>query len=130
MDANTLCPPFLLTFEIFNLNVHNCLVDYSVSINVMPLSVAKKINAKWDKTNAQIIQLDMTLVHVVGELRDVIICLSSDERVHQCIYIVIVDISEAYGVLLSKDWSSKLQGYFATDWSHSWLPHKGINNQI
>ena len=37
-------PPFLLTFEIFNHNVHNCLVDSGASVNVMPISVCKKIN--------------------------------------------------------------------------------------
>ena len=37
-------PPFLLTFEIFNHNVHNCLVDSGASMNVMPISVCKKIN--------------------------------------------------------------------------------------
>jgi len=44
-----------VTFEIFNYNVHNCLVDFGASVNVIPLSVAKKINEKWDKTDAQII---------------------------------------------------------------------------
>ena len=29
-------PPFLLTFEIFNRNVHNCLFDLGASSNVMP----------------------------------------------------------------------------------------------
>ena len=38
-------PPFLLTFEIFNHNVHNCLVDSGASVNVMPISVCKK--DKW-----------------------------------------------------------------------------------
>ena len=37
-------PPFLLTFEIFNLNVHNCLGDSGASVNVMPLSICKRIN--------------------------------------------------------------------------------------
>jgi hypothetical protein len=36
-------PPFLLTFEIFNRNVHNCLVDLGASSNVMPYSVCKNI---------------------------------------------------------------------------------------
>jgi len=31
--------PFLLTFEVFNMNLHNCLVDLGVSSNVMPLAV-------------------------------------------------------------------------------------------
>ena len=37
-------PPFLLTFENFNHNVHNFLVDSGASINVMPISVCKRIN--------------------------------------------------------------------------------------
>ena len=110
MDANTLYSPFLLTFEIFNFNVHNLLVDLSASVNVMPLSVSNKINAKWEKIDSYIIQLDMNHIQVIGELRDVIIRLSYDGQFHQCINIVIVDISEAYGVLLIKGWSSKLEG--------------------
>jgi len=29
-------PPFLPTFEIFNTNVHNCMVDSSASSNLIP----------------------------------------------------------------------------------------------
>jgi hypothetical protein len=32
--------------------------------------------------------------------------------------------------LLSRDCSTKLQGYFSTDWSHLLLPYKGKPNQI
>ena len=32
-------PPFLLTFEIFNHNVHNFLVESGALVNVMPLLV-------------------------------------------------------------------------------------------
>ena len=39
-------PPFLLTLEILNHNVHNCLVDSGSAVNVMPLSVCKKINGQ------------------------------------------------------------------------------------
>ena len=95
MDVNTLYPPFLLTFEIFNFNVHNCLVYFGASVNIMPLSIAKKINAKWEKTDAQMIHLDNTHVQEIGELRYIIIHLSSNGRVHQCINIVIVDIPES-----------------------------------
>ena len=31
---------------------------------------------------------------------------------------------------MSRDWSAKLNGYFATDWSHLWLPYKGQPNKI
>ena len=39
-------PPFLLTVEMLNHKVHNCLVDFGSSVNVMPLVVCKKINGK------------------------------------------------------------------------------------
>lgn len=90
----------LLTFEVFDYSVHNFLVDSGASINVMPLSIANKI------------------FHMISELKNVLIYLSSDHRVHQCIYILILDILEEYGVLLRIDWSNMLQGYFAMNWSH------------
>jgi len=69
-------------------------------------------------------------VQVTGELKNVQIRLVSNPIVWQTIDIIVVDIPEAYGLLLSRDWSMELNGYFATYWSHLWLPHKGIENQI
>ena len=37
--SRSVTPPLLLTFEIFNNNVINCMVDSSASSNVMPFSV-------------------------------------------------------------------------------------------
>ena len=108
-------PPFLLTFEIFNRNVHNCLVDSRDSSNVMSYLVSKKLNAKPQMSKTNIIQLDRSHVKVCGELKDVLIQLSSNSKVHQTIDIIVVDIPETYGVILSRDWSAKLNGYFSTD---------------
>ena len=63
-------------------------------------------------------------------MEDVLIQLSSNEKVCQFIDIVVADIPEAYGLVLSWDWSAKINGYFASDWSHLWFPHKGSPNQI
>ena len=51
-------PPFLLTFDMFDMNVHNCVVDLGASYNVMPYIVCKKINVEPQNTNTQIIQLN------------------------------------------------------------------------
>ena len=55
---------------------------------------------------------------VVGEMEDVLIQLSANEKICQYIDIVVADIPYRYGLILSRDWS------------HLWLPHKGIPNQI
>ena len=69
-------------------------------------------------------------VKVVREMEDVLICLVADERVCQIIGIMVVDIPEAYGLILSQYWSVKLDGYFATYWSHLWFPYQCCHNQI
>ena len=104
------------------MNVHNCLVDSRASLNVMPLLVCKKINGKPTPSTSQMIQLDRTAVKVAGEMKNVLIRLVANERVCQYIDIMVVDIPESYGLILSRDWSEKLNGYFATNWSHLWLP--------
>ena len=74
--------------------------------------------------------MDRTYVKVIGEMEDVLVCLASNEKVFQVINIVVDDIPDAYGLVLSRDWSAKLNGYFTTDWSHLWLSYKGSPNQI
>ena len=67
---------------------------------------------------------------VVGETENVLIRLSANEKICQYIDIVVADIPDGYGLILNRDWSARLKGYFASDWSHLWLPHKGVPNQI
>jgi hypothetical protein len=123
-------PPFLLTFEVFNRNLHNCLVDSGASSNVMPLAVCNKLGVVPLKSDKHVIQLDRTQVKVMGELKDVMIRVATHPNFVQVIDIIVVDIPEAYGLLLSRDWSEKLNGYFSTDWAHLWLPLKGYKNMI
>jgi hypothetical protein len=98
-------PPFLLALEIFNRNVHNCMVDSGVSSNVMPWSIFQKINVEVEPSTLKIIQLDRTNVKFIGELKNVLIRLSYNPKVHQVIDIIVVDIPEVYGLFLSRDWS-------------------------
>jgi len=66
----------------------------------------------------------------MGELKDVMIIIEKHPNFVQVIDINVVDIPEAYGLLLSRDWSEKLNRYFSIDWAHLWLPLKGHMNLI
>jgi hypothetical protein len=123
-------PPFLLTFEVLNKNLHNCLVNSGASFNVMPLSICKKLNTTPLKSDKHVIQLDRTQVKVIRELKDVMIIMDTHPKFVQVIDIIVVDIPEAYGLLLSRDCSEKLNRYFSTDWAHLWFPLKGHTNMV
>jgi len=58
------------------------------------------------------------------------IIIATHPKFVQVINIIVVNILEAYGLLLSRDWSEKLNGYFSTDWAHLWFPLKGHANII
>lgn len=94
----------------------------------MPYSVCLQINAQPQKSSIQIVQLDITKVKVLGELKEVLIRLSSNTKAFQIDDIIIVDILDAYGLILSRDWYAKLNGYFSMDWSHLRLPYSGKLN--
>jgi hypothetical protein len=96
----------------------------------MPLSICRKLNSIPLQSKKHVIQLDMTLVKVMGELRDVMIIIETLPKFVQVIDIIMVDIPEAYGLLLSRDWSEKLNGYFSTYWAHLWLPLKRYKSMI
>jgi len=111
-------PPFLLTYEIFNKNFHNCLVDSGASSNILQKSICAKLNIQPQKSVVRIVQLDRSQLKVIGKLNQVTIELSSNPKVCQVIDILVADILEFYGLILSRDWSEKLHRYFATNWSH------------
>jgi hypothetical protein len=103
-------PPFLLTFKVFNRNLHNFLVDSGASSNSIPLSIFRKLNVIPLQSDKHVIQLDRTQVKVMGEIRDVMMRIEIYPKFLQVIYIIVVDILEAYGLLLILDWSKKLNG--------------------
>jgi hypothetical protein len=93
-------PPFLLAFQVFNINLHNCLVDSVASSNVAPLSICKKLNVFLLKSDKHIIQLEKTQVKVIGELKDVMIRMDTHPKFVQVIDIIVVYIPKSYGLLL------------------------------
>ena len=123
-------PPFLLTFDIFHRNVYNCMINSKECLNVIHVSVCIKLNTAWESFPTQIVQLDRSRLKVLGELKNLVLTLSIDPRIHQIVDIVVADVPETYGMWLRKGWSEKLKGYFSTDWSHLWFPYNGRPNQI
>ena len=122
--------PFLLTPEILNYNVHNCLVDSGAAVNVMPLDICKRIKGQLESTPREVTQLDRTGFKVVGEMKNVLIHLAANNKICQFIDIMVADIPRGYGLILNRDWSAILKGYFASDWSHLLLPLKGTPNPV
>ena len=103
---------------------------HGVSFNILPRTTCAELNVQLQKSIVHIVQLDQSQVEVIWKLNQVTIRLSQNAKVCQVIDILVADILEFYDLILSRDWSEKLHGYFATDWSHMWLQYNGKPNQI
>jgi hypothetical protein len=66
----------------------------------------------------------------MGELKDFMIRMVTHPKFVQLIDIIVVHNPEAYGFLLSQDWSKNLNRYFSIDWDQIWFPLKGHTNMI
>ena len=64
--SNSNTPPFLLTYEIYNRNLHNCIIDLRASSNIMLASVCSKLNIEPQKSAVHIVEFDQTKVQVLG----------------------------------------------------------------
>ena len=71
----------------------------------MPLSICRKLNTIPLKSDKHVIELDRTQVKVMGEIKDVMIKMATHPKFFQVMDIIVVDMSEDYGFLLSQDWS-------------------------
>lgn len=96
-------PPFLLTFKVFNKNLHNSLVDFGASSNIFPRTICNMLNVQPQKSAVQIVELDRSQVEVFGELNQVTIRISSNPKFCQIIDILAADIPKFYGLILSRD---------------------------
>ncbi len=123
-------PPFLLSIWIYGRNLHNYLIDSRASYNVMPLSISQMLGAIPQPTSRVVIQLDKIEVKVIDVLKDVRIQLTTDPRIQDIIDIHVINIPKMYGMLLSREWTKCLRGWFSMDFTQLWLAWKGLNNQI
>lgn len=84
----------------------------------MPYSVCLKLNVNTQKFSTQIVQLDRTKVKVLKEMNEVLVKFSYNPKFFQIIDILVANIPKFYALVLSRDWSQTVNGYFATNWSH------------
>ena len=71
----------------------------------MPILICKKINGQPKSSTWRVVQLDRTNVKVIGEMEDVLVRMSSNDKLCQVIDIAVADIPDAYGLVLSRDLS-------------------------
>jgi len=112
-------PPFYISLNIHNKIPHNSMLDSGASHNLMPKSVMEKLNLDITRPYKDLFSFDSSQVKCLGLIKDLCVSLVQYPAKTILMDIVVVDIPPKYDMLMSRSWSSKLQGALRLDLSYA-----------
>jgi ribonuclease HI len=108
--AGDIVSPFYITLTVHDHLLHNCMLDYGASHNVMPKSIMDKIVLKITRPYGDLYSFDSRKVKCLGMIKDLVVNLAHIPIKSVLMDVVVVDIPPKYGMLLSRSWGTKLRG--------------------
>jgi hypothetical protein len=114
--------PFYLSLGVNDLHLKNCMLDSGASKNVISLKVMKQLGLKTTQPYGNVCGIDSRKVKVLGVCEDVDIFLIDFPHIIILMDIVVIDIPDAWGMLLSRSWSTTLGGFLSMDITHAHIP--------
>ena len=107
--------PFYLSLIIGDKIVHNFMIDSGSSSSVMPRCVVDQAGLKYEPMIKQVLQLDGTLVIIVGIIKGLRMALHACPSCTVTQDISIVELPPHFSICLSRDFISQIGGYVALD---------------
>ena len=115
-------PPFYVTLNVHDKLLHNCMLDYGASHNLMPKVVMETLGLDITRPYHELFSFDAKKVKCIGLIKDLVISLTQLLMKSVMIEIVMADIPASYGMLLSRAWVVKLGGNLQMDMSFATIP--------
>jgi hypothetical protein len=118
-------PPLFMTLIMNNKSLNNCMLDSSSGANMMSLKVMQRLGLKVTRPYINVCGFESRCIPTHGVIKNVEVCLERyPERVIH-IDIVVVDVPDVWGMLLSRKFSSMLGGTLGMDLTYVNVP---LNN--
>jgi hypothetical protein len=112
-------PPFYLSLGMNGKQLNNYMLDFRASANFMSLKVMKQLGLKTNRTYRNVCGIDFKRVNVYGLCEDVEVFFIDFPHISLLMNIVVIDVLDAWGMLLSKSWSISLVGFLRIDLTHA-----------
>jgi hypothetical protein len=123
-------PPFYISLNVHDKILHNCLMDFGASHNVMPKVVMEELGFDITRPYHDLCSFDSKKVKCLGVMKDVVITLSQLPMKSVVLDVSVADIPPKFGMLLSRAWAKKVGGTLQMDHSYATLLFFGGEQQI
>jgi len=114
--------PFFITLLVNGYKLNNCMLDSGASACVMTKRVMEQLNSRVSRSYYNICGMDSKKIEVHGLIKDLQVHLSVYPDIMIVMDIVVVDVPDAWGMLLSRKWAFDLEGSIQMNWSYAMIP--------
>jgi hypothetical protein len=118
-------PPFFMTLLMNNKSLNNCMLDSGVGANMMSLKVMQRLGLKVTRPYRNVCGFESRAIPTHGVIENVEVCLKEYPKRVIHIDIVVVDVLDVWGMLLSRKFASILGGTLEMDLTYVNIP---LNN--
>jgi hypothetical protein len=115
-------PPFFLSLGMNGLHLNNSMLDSGASANVMSVKVMEQLGLKTTRPYGNVCGIDSKRIEVYGLCEDVEVFLIDFPHISLLMNIVVIDVPDAWGMLLSSSWFDALGGFISMDLNHAHIP--------
>jgi hypothetical protein len=98
------------------------MLDSRASTNVMSLKVMEQLGLKTTRPYGNVCDIDSKRVKVYGLCENVEVFLIDFSHIILLMNIVVIDVSDAWGMLLSRIWFVSLGVFLSMDLTHAHIP--------
>lgn len=128
-------PPFYITLNIHDKFLHNCLLNFGASHNLMPKVVMDKLGLDITTLYHDLYSFDSKIVKSLGLIKDLVVILTQLPMKSVVMDIMATDIPSKFCMLLSRSWTKKLGVTIQMDWPYATIPmfggeHKRLYKEV
>jgi hypothetical protein len=114
--------PFYLSLLMNDFILHNCMLDSGASSNVMTKKVMEQLNLRIYRPYHNICAMDNKTIQVYGLIKGLQVHLASFPDIMIEMDIVVIDVPDAWGMLLSRKTTADLGGNLQMDLTYATIP--------
>ena len=117
-------PPFFMTLTMNDKKFNNCMLDTSAGANMMSLKVMQQVGLKVTWPYRNVCGFESKAMPTHGVVENIEVCLKEYPKKTVHIDIVVVDVPDVWGMLLSRKFGAMLGGTLEMDLTFFQLPLK------
>ena len=98
------------------------MLDSGASSNVMTRKVMEQLNLRVTQPYHNVCAMDAREVEVVGIILNLQVKLAKYPDIDMSMDVVVIDVPDNWGMLLSRKWAATLGGHIQMDWTYATIP--------